>query len=64
MTGTPEGLGALLGDDGYKHFNWYEIQETAALGCAFSTATWDVTEHKDWGYDSQGPRRETDITLR
>jgi hypothetical protein len=26
MTGTPEGLAALLSNDGYKHFNWCKIQ--------------------------------------
>ncbi|RFU31821.1 hypothetical protein B7463_g4527, partial [Scytalidium lignicola] len=51
MTGTAEGLAALLSDDGYKHLNWYNIQQTAALGCPLCKNIWDATENQDWSYD-------------
>jgi len=54
MTGTQEGLVALLGDGGYKHFNWYEIQETAAFGCVLCAAIWDVTKPENWAYGEDG----------
>lgn len=63
MTGTPEGLAALLGDGGYKHFNWYEIQEMAALGCALCTALWDVTENEDWDYEEDGSVTRSEIRI-
>ena len=63
MTGTPEGLAALLGDDGYKHFNWYEIQETAALGCALCTAIWYVTNGEDWDYEEDGSVTRDEIRI-
>lgn len=63
MTGTPEGLVALLGDGGYKHFNWYKIQETAALGCALCTAIWDVTENEDWDCDDDGSVTRDEIRI-
>jgi hypothetical protein len=63
MTGTQEGLAALLGDGGYKHFNWYGIQETAALGCALCTAIWDVTEHEDWDYEEDGSITRDEIRI-
>ena len=63
MTGTPEGLGALLSDGGYKHFNWYEIQETAAGGCAICRAIWDVTEHEDWDYEDDGSVTRAEIRI-
>jgi hypothetical protein len=62
MTGTLEGLGALL-DSGYKHYNWYEIQETAALGYALCSAIWDVTEHKDWDYEDDGSVTRNEILV-
>ena len=63
MTGTPEGLGALLSDGGYKHFNWYEIQETAAAGCALCRVIWDVTEHEDWHYEDDGSVTRAEIRI-
>jgi hypothetical protein len=63
MTGTPEGLSALLSDGGYKHFNWYKIQETAALGCALCTMIWDDAEHKDWDYDDDGSVTRDEIRI-
>ncbi|KAL9118761.1 MAG: hypothetical protein Q9187_004690 [Circinaria calcarea] len=63
MTGTPEGLGALLSDGGYKHFNWYEIQETAAAGCALCRVIWDVTEHEDWDYEDDGSVTRAEIRI-
>jgi hypothetical protein len=63
MTGTQEGLAALLGDGGYKHFNWYEIQKTAAFGCALCTAIWNVTEHEDWDYEEDGSVTREEIRI-
>lgn len=63
MTGTPEGLDALLSDGGYKHFNWYEIQKTAAHGCALCRAIWDVTEHEDWDYEDDGSVTRAEIRI-
>jgi hypothetical protein len=57
MTGTPEGLRALV-EDSYKHFNWYDIQKTAALGCELCGLIWDVTEHEDWDYDLDDKKEE------
>ena len=36
MTGTLEGLVALLDQngDGYEHYNWEELQESMHTGCA------------------------------
>ena len=47
MTGTPEGLSALLSDGGYKHFKLVRNPKTAALGCALCKVIWEVTEHED-----------------
>ncbi|KAK3941118.1 heterokaryon incompatibility protein-domain-containing protein [Diplogelasinospora grovesii] len=47
MTETLDGLRALLSKTGYEHFNSYEIQETAALGCALCMtlkADWDALD--------------------
>jgi hypothetical protein len=62
MTGTQEGLGALL-DCGYKHYNWHEIQETAALGCALCEFIWDATEHADWDYEDDGSVTRDEILI-
>ncbi|CZR66340.1 uncharacterized protein PAC_16241 [Phialocephala subalpina] len=62
MTGTPQGLGALL-DGGYKHYNWYEIQETAALGCALCETIWGVTEHADWDCEDDGSVTRDEILI-
>lgn len=63
MTGTPEGLAALLDGDGYKHFNWYEIQETAALGCALCTAIWFITKNEHWNYGEDGQVTRDEIRI-
>ncbi|OQV02946.1 hypothetical protein CLAIMM_08057 [Cladophialophora immunda] len=63
MTGTPEGLAALLSDDGYKHFNWYRIQEMAAFGCALCRAIWDVTESQDWDHEEDGSVTQDEIRI-
>lgn len=54
MTGTAAGLQALLDPRGYGHLNWYDLQETASMGCALCQAIWDVTEHEDWDYEEHG----------
>ncbi|KAL1859641.1 hypothetical protein Daus18300_009506 [Diaporthe australafricana] len=54
MTGTAAGLRALLNPRGYRHLNWYDLQETASMGCALCQAIWDVTEHDDWDFEEDG----------
>lgn len=54
MTGTAAGLQALLDPRGYRHLNWYDLQETASMGCALCQAIWDVTEHENWEFEEDG----------
>ncbi|KAI9150016.1 hypothetical protein HJFPF1_09766 [Paramyrothecium foliicola] len=51
MTGTWEGLGALLSKKGYEHHNWYDMQEAAAQGCPLCEHMFEVLEHEDWEFD-------------
>ncbi|KAK0642882.1 heterokaryon incompatibility protein-domain-containing protein [Cercophora newfieldiana] len=57
MTGTPEGLYALLSESGYEHFNWYEIQNSLS-NCALCASIWEATEYEDWESGPQGITRE------
>ncbi|KAK0745512.1 heterokaryon incompatibility protein-domain-containing protein, partial [Schizothecium vesticola] len=57
MTGTPEGLQALLSKSGYEHFNWYEIQKSISA-CALCASIWEATEHDDWESGPQGVTRK------
>jgi hypothetical protein len=63
ITGTPEGLGALLSDGGYRHLNWYEIQKTAAQGCALCGAIWHAAEHEDWDRENDGSVTHEEIRI-
>ncbi len=51
MTGTADGLRGLLDACGYKHLNWYELQETASRGCALCRNIKEVLENNDYAYD-------------
>lgn len=57
MTGTPEGLYALLSEGGYEHFNWYEIQKSLST-CALCASIWEATEYEDWESGPQGITRK------
>jgi hypothetical protein len=48
MTGTAEGLEALLQPAGYKHYNWYDLQYTARLGCRFCEFLWNISGGMRW----------------
>ncbi|KAI1748972.1 heterokaryon incompatibility protein-domain-containing protein [Xylaria castorea] len=50
MTGTLEGLRALVGD-GYEHYSYYQIQQSADMGCQLCELIWDLTEGEDWAKD-------------
>ncbi|KAI1734989.1 heterokaryon incompatibility protein-domain-containing protein [Xylaria scruposa] len=50
MTGTLEGLLALVGD-GYEHYNYYQIQQSADMGCQLCELIWDLTEGEEWAKD-------------
>lgn len=47
MTGTRAGLRDLCSPRGYKHLNWYDLQESASRGCALCGSIWDNTEGSD-----------------
>ncbi len=51
MTSTTDGLRGLLDPCGYKHLNWYELQETASRGCALCQDIKEVLENNDRAYD-------------
>jgi len=44
MTGTREGLTALLSDEGYEHHNWYDIRESVNKRCGLCAYIWEVLE--------------------
>lgn len=47
MTGTFDGLYALISEEGYEYYNWQEIQDSRARGCALCGYIWEITE-SDW----------------
>jgi hypothetical protein len=63
MTGTQQGISALLSEGGYKHFDWYDIQKSAGTGCALCETIWHVTEHEDWDYEDDGSRTHKEIRV-
>jgi hypothetical protein len=54
MTGTSDGLSALLSDSGYEHLNWYEMQETKSLGCQLCTWICSFTDKSQLVHNSDG----------
>ncbi|KAI6089515.1 heterokaryon incompatibility protein-domain-containing protein [Hypoxylon rubiginosum] len=64
MTGTREGLEALISNDGYEHYNWYDIQEAAAQGCAFCKFLFDRIEYDDWVYADEDEEDEEVVMRR
>lgn len=64
MTGTAAGLQALLDPRGYRHLNWYDLQETASMGCALCQAIWHVTEHEHWEFEEDGWVVRDEIRIR
>ncbi|KAI0551728.1 heterokaryon incompatibility protein-domain-containing protein [Xylaria curta] len=50
MTGTLEGLRALVGD-GYEHYNYYQIKQSARMGCQLCQLIWDLSEGECWAKD-------------
>jgi hypothetical protein len=61
MTGTSAGLHALI-NGGYKHLNWYQIQRTAALGCALCRKIQDLPKH--WVRNSEGSITHKEVVIR
>jgi hypothetical protein len=61
MTGTPEGLNALV-SGGYKHKNWYQIWETANLGCRLC---WQIQHIPGVGFDvANGNWPDEELVIR
>lgn len=54
MTGTRAGLRALRSPRGYKHLNWYDLQESASRECALCGDIWDMAEQSNWDYEADG----------
>ncbi|KUJ19941.1 HET-domain-containing protein [Mollisia scopiformis] len=50
MTGTLEGLRSLV-EDGYRHYSYYQLRQSADMGCKLCELIWDLTEHDDWERD-------------
>jgi len=44
MTGTLEGLQALMSRDGYLHFGRHDLQDSADNGCVFCKFISDIAE--------------------
>jgi hypothetical protein len=63
MTGTFQGLSALLTKDGYKHFNWYDLEKSAGDGCALCSTIRELTENEDWDYEDDGSRCRKEIRV-
>lgn len=47
MTGTLEGLRALVGD-GYRHYSYYQLLESAGMGCQFCRLIYYLTANDEW----------------
>ncbi|KAK5652044.1 hypothetical protein OQA88_10947 [Cercophora sp. LCS_1] len=66
MTGTREGLAALLSDEGYEHYNWYDIQESAHKRCGLCGYMWELLEGSIWdsGDESEEGDDNYDVTRK
>lgn len=62
MTGTFDGLHALIGEEGYEHYNWQEIQDSVARGCALCGHICEITEGA-WDEDDDGLNRGKKIRV-
>ncbi|KAK0619601.1 heterokaryon incompatibility protein-domain-containing protein [Immersiella caudata] len=60
MTGTREGLAALLSNEGYEHHNWYDIQESANKSCGLCDYMWELLEGGIWDSDDEGEEDDGD----
>jgi hypothetical protein len=62
MTGTFDGLHALIDEEGYEHYNWQEIQDSMARGCALCEHICEITE-SDWDEVEDGLIKGTKIRV-
>jgi len=63
MTCTFDGLHALIGEEGYEHYNWHEIHDSMARGCALCMHICEMTEAEDWEEDDDGLITSTKIRV-
>ncbi|CAM1503570.1 Fc.00g011610.m01.CDS01 [Cosmosporella sp. VM-42] len=48
MTGTLEGLDALLSEGGYKHYNRHELEQSADRRCSLCVEIWGAVKRGAW----------------
>jgi len=63
MTGTLQGIRALLSENGYKHLKWAEIQQTGGMGGDLCSVIWEIIEHEDWYHDDDGLTTDEEIRI-